>query len=107
MSIDNYYTEVITPYTWTASATWPFEPTWTAGSTFKAAIDQISSSDRWHDGQIFATSTHVLMCKTSQSLTKGMRVGWGSRIFEIEGISDAIPLKTGHHTEVYIKEITS
>jgi hypothetical protein len=107
MSLDNYYTETLIPYTWTASASWPYQPTWTAGSAFKGAIDQISSSDRWHDGQIFATSTHLLLTKPGQSIGKGMRIGWGSRLFEVEGLSDAIPLKTGHHQEVYLKEITA
>jgi head-tail adaptor len=107
MSLDKYYTETFIPYSWTASAAWPFEPTWTAGTAFKGAIDMLSSRDRWADGQVFAGSTHMLFCKTSQSLTKGMRIGWSSRTFEIMGYPDAIPLKTGHHQEIYLKEITS
>lgn len=105
MSIDAFYTESITPYTITESATFPYDKAETAGTAFRGAIDLIGSNEQWADAELVARSSHWLACETGVTLTRGMRLRWGARTFEITGVPDAGPLKAGHHQEVYLKEI--
>lgn len=104
--IDRFYTQSFTPQTWTAAAAYPYQETWTNGTAFKGAIDTVSSNDRFADGQLAAISTHIILTKTSVSLTKGQRIVFGSRTFDIMGIPDPVYLRAGHHQEVYVKEVT-
>lgn len=105
--IERFYNQTFTPQTWTAAAAYPYEPTWTNGSTFKGAIDTVSSGDRWADGQLAAISTHIILTKTSVSITKGNRIVFSSRTFDVMGIPDPVYLRPGHHQEIYVKEVTS
>ena len=107
MSIDKFYTQSFTIQTFGPASTFPYDDTWTDGSTFKGALDVVSSNDRWADAQLVAISSHWIATKTSVAIAKGNRVKYGSRIFEVVGIPDPISLKAGHHQEVYVKEITS
>ena len=107
MSIDHFYTQSFTPQTWTAAAAWPYDNTWVDGTVFKGAIDTVSSNDRWADAQLVAISSHWIATKTSVTITKGQRIKFGARIFEVTGIPDPIYLKPNHHQEIYVKEITA
>jgi len=107
MSLDKYYTETFIPYSWTASAAWPYEPTWTAGSSFAGALDTVSSRESYNDGNLAGISSHLILTKASTTITKGMRIGYGSRMFDVVGPPDTIQLRPGHHAEIYVKEVTT
>jgi len=106
MAIDKYYTQSFTVQSYTESSTFPYDLAWVDGSTFKGALDTVSSNDRWADSQLVAISSHWIATKSSVSIAKGDRIKYGSRIFEVTGIPDPVSLKPGHHTEIYVKEIT-
>ena len=105
MAIDKYYTQSFTVQSYTESSTFPYDLAWVDGSTFKGALDTVSSNDRWADSQLVAISSHWIACPTSVSIAKGNRIKYGSRIFEVTGIPDPVALKPGHHQEVYLKEV--
>jgi head-tail adaptor len=104
MSIESFYRQSFIPQTWTASATFPFDETWTDGSAFKGALDTISSAERWADAQVVALSSHWIATKANVSLTKNNRIKFGTRIFEVVGPPDPCLLKPGHHAEIYVRE---
>jgi len=107
MSIEKYYKQSFIPQTWAASSMFPFDETWVDGAAFKGALDIVSTNDRWADAQLVAISSHWIATKTSVSITKGNRIKFGTRVFEITGIPDPIYLKPSHHQEIYCKEITA
>ena len=104
--IEKYYTQSFTQQTWTASATFPFEPTWTDGLTFKGALDTVSSNERWADAQLVAISSHWIATKANLNINKADRIKLGSRIFEVTGVPDPVYLRANHHQEIYVKERT-
>jgi head-tail adaptor len=107
MSIDSFFTETFIPYTWTAGSVWPYENTWTAGISFKGAIDTVSSRESFQDGNLAGISSHLILTKANTIITKGMRIGYGSRTFDVVGPPDPIPIRPGHHAEIYVKEATT
>ena len=106
MSIAKFYKQSFTPYTMAEATTFPYDLIETAGTNFKGALDLVGSDEKWADAALVALSTHWISCATSVSVTQGMKIGLGSRRFEVMGKPDPVLLKGGHHQEIYVKEIT-
>ena len=107
MSIDSFFKQSFSIVTQAPASTFPFDLVETVGATFKGALDTVSSSDRWADAQLIAISSHWISTKSSVSVSKGDRIKYGSRYFEVTGVPDPVSLKPGHHQEIYVKEVSA
>jgi hypothetical protein len=106
MGIERFYTHSIAVYSFAASATWPYDNTWTAitDSPFKGSGLHELSGDRSREGGATEARGDGYFClPSSVAITRAMKIKWDGRTFEIVNIKELNEL-SGHHQEVYVKE---
>jgi hypothetical protein len=105
MGIERFYTQSIAVKSFSASATWPYDNTWTAitGSTFKGSFTEVSGNRAMVGGATEARADGFFCLSSSVAITDLMKIVWNSRTFEIVNIK-TFPELPSHHQEVYVKE---
>jgi hypothetical protein len=106
MGIERFYTQSIAVYSFAASATWPYDNTWSAiaGSPFKGSgLHELSGDRARMGGATEARGDGYFCLPSSVAITRAMKIKWDSRTFEIVNIKELNEL-AGHHQEVYVKE---
>jgi head-tail adaptor len=102
--IEHFYKESFSTEVLVRSEEYPHDMTPTLVS-FKGALATISGSEPYLDRQTTGDVTHKIATHSSVSLTRDMRVKYGTREFEVEFIRPSL-IKAGHHQEILCKEIT-
>ncbi len=101
MSIETYYTESPTIYSLTTSTGWAGEPSYTAGTTIKAALNPSAGREQYSAGRVTAYADYKLYCSDTVSLTAQQRVvSTGGDTFEVVFVKDT--LGRGHHKKVLL-----
>jgi hypothetical protein len=106
MGIERFYTQSIAVYSFSPSATWPFDNAWSAitGSPFKGSgLHELSGDRARVGGTVEARGDGYFCLPSSVSITRAMKIKWDSRTFEIVNIKELNEL-AGHHQEIYVKE---
>ncbi|MBE3143213.1 MAG: hypothetical protein IMZ61_04715 [Planctomycetes bacterium] len=105
MGIERFYTESSAVYDFSASATWPFENTWSAitGSPFNCSYTELSGDRARVGGATESRGDGFFSYPVSVAMLPKYRIKWDSRSFEIVQIK-RFPESPAHHQEVYVKE---
>ena len=106
MGIERFYTQSIAVYSFSASATWPYDNTWSAitGSPFKGSgLHELSGDRARMGGATEARGDGYFCLPSSVAITRAMKIKHNSRTYEIVNIKILSEL-AGHHQEVYVKE---
>jgi len=107
MGIERFYTQSIAVYSFAASATWPYDNTWSAitGSPFKGSgLHELSGDRARMGGATEARGDGYFCLPTSVAITSAMKIKWNNRTFEIVQPPKMLNELAGHHQEVYVKE---
>jgi hypothetical protein len=105
MGIERFFNQSIAVKSFAASASWPFDNTWTAitGSPFKGSYTELSGDRAKVGGATEARGDGYFCLPSSVAITDLMKIVWNSRTFEIVNIK-TFPELSNHHQEVYVKE---
>ncbi len=75
---------------------------WSDAGSFRGRISSLSVQERMAQDKETALSTHKIFCD-SMSVTHKDRIKWGTRYFEIVGITN--PSELSHHLEIQAREL--
>ena len=105
MGIERFYTQSIYVYNYAASATWPYDETWSqiTGSPFKGSVSELSGDRAKVGGATEARADIVIDTSTSHAILTSHKIKWDGRAFDIVNIKK-LNEKSGHHQEIYCAE---
>jgi hypothetical protein len=105
MGIDRFWTQSIYVYNFAASATWPFDETWSqiTGSPFKGSVTELSGDRAIVGGSSEARADIMVTMSTANAVLNKHKIKWNSRKFDVVQIK-ALPELPSHHQEIYCKE---
>lgn len=105
MGIERFFTQNVAVYSFSTSATWPFDNTWSAitGSPFKGSFTETSGTRSIVGGASESRADGYFCLPSGVAVLPKHRIKWNSRTFEIVQIK-TFPESPGHHQEVYVRE---
>ena len=105
MGIERFYAQSIYVYNFAASATWPYDETWSqiTGSPFKGSVTELSGDRAKVGGATEARADIVIDMATSNAVLTKHKIKWDGRAFDIVNIKK-LNEKAGHHQEIYCAE---
>jgi uncharacterized repeat protein (TIGR02543 family) len=105
-AISRFFTQPVHVYKFTASATFPFDNTWSEviGSPFYGCFSELSGDRARVGGATEARADGFFAFPSNIVIQAKYKLVWAGRTFEIVVPPKIFPERTGHHLEVFVKE---